>query len=145
MTIPEGFPSDELISDGQTRLRRAGVNLDAGVQAEKFRNHAAQNDRRCSDWAAAWRNWIIAAIERSPKAEKANPVVERPRFSGPAEVRQAVARAGGEDLALGFLDRCTWRDLPDRAVIAPNGFIADRLMRDADLAFRGLGIRVLAA
>jgi len=42
------------------------------AQAERFRNHAAQNDRRCADWRAAWRNWIAAAIERAPKTAVAS-------------------------------------------------------------------------
>lgn len=35
---------------------------------EKFRNHAKQNDRRCVDWIAAERNWLIGAAERTGKS-----------------------------------------------------------------------------
>ena len=41
--------------------------LDIQVETEKFRNHAACHDRRCKDWVAAWRNWIIGAAERTPR------------------------------------------------------------------------------
>jgi hypothetical protein len=32
-------------------------------EAERFRNHAKQSDRVCSDWDAAWRNWALKALE----------------------------------------------------------------------------------
>lgn len=65
--IPAGFPADEDIAEQQAKARAAGANLDVRAQAERFRNHAEQNDRRCADWRAAWRNWVAAAIERAPK------------------------------------------------------------------------------
>lgn len=70
--IPEGFPAAEDIADQQAKARAAGANLDVAAQAERFRNHAAQNDRRCADWRAAWRNWIAAAIDRAPKTAVAS-------------------------------------------------------------------------
>jgi 5-methylcytosine-specific restriction endonuclease McrA len=69
--IPAGFPTDEDIAEQQAKARAAGANLDVRAQAERFRNHAEQNDRRCADWRAAWRNWIAAAIERAPKTPMA--------------------------------------------------------------------------
>lgn len=65
--IPAGFPAADDIAEQQAKARAAGANLDVRAQAERFRNHAEQNDRRCADWRAAWRNWISAAIERAPK------------------------------------------------------------------------------
>jgi hypothetical protein len=32
-------------------------------QLSKFKDHALQNNRQCSDWDAAWRNWIKQADE----------------------------------------------------------------------------------
>jgi len=32
-------------------------------EAERFRNHARQADRTCSDWGAAWQNWALKALE----------------------------------------------------------------------------------
>jgi hypothetical protein len=32
-------------------------------QLSKFKDHALQNNRQCSDWNAAWRNWIKQADE----------------------------------------------------------------------------------
>ncbi|PWB94693.1 hypothetical protein C5689_06410 [Methylosinus sporium] len=31
---------------------------------ERFQNHALQNDRRCRDWDAAFRNWLVGYVER---------------------------------------------------------------------------------
>lgn len=65
--IPDDFPDVADVAAMQDRARQAGVNLDVARQAEFFRNHAAQNDRRCADWSAAWRNWVVKAIDRAPK------------------------------------------------------------------------------
>jgi hypothetical protein len=56
------------------------------AQAERFRNHAAQNDRRCADWRAAWRNWISGAIERAPKTAVAS-LAQRHAQAQPADER----------------------------------------------------------
>ena len=69
--IPDGFPTGEDIAEQQAKARAAGANLDVSAQAERFRNHAQQNDRRCADWRAAWRNWVASAIERAPKTAMA--------------------------------------------------------------------------
>lgn len=40
-----------------------GYTVDLDRQVIRFINHAHQNDRRCRDWVAAWRNWIDKAQE----------------------------------------------------------------------------------
>lgn len=45
-------------------------------EAERFRNHARQSDRMCSDWGAAWQNWALKALEllgRSMPSDKPKP------------------------------------------------------------------------
>src|SRR5690606_10313593 len=37
--------------------------VDLDRETFRFINHAHQNDRRCRDWVAAWRNWIDKAQE----------------------------------------------------------------------------------
>lgn len=37
------------------------ITVDLEDQTERFLNNARQNDRRCRDWVAAWRNWILKA------------------------------------------------------------------------------------
>jgi hypothetical protein len=36
-----------------------GLMVNVDTSAEKFRNHAKANDRRCADWNAAFRNWLL--------------------------------------------------------------------------------------
>ena len=42
---------------------RALSRFDVMREAERFANHARQNDRRCVDWNAAFRNWLLKAVE----------------------------------------------------------------------------------
>jgi hypothetical protein len=49
----------ELRSWAKTR----NLTVDLDHQTELFINHALQNDRRCRDWDAAWRNWMLKAQE----------------------------------------------------------------------------------
>jgi DNA-binding MarR family transcriptional regulator len=64
--IPDNFPDAESIAKAQERLRLHGLNTSAAQQAERFRNHAIQNDRRCVKWGAAFDNWILIAIGDAP-------------------------------------------------------------------------------
>jgi hypothetical protein len=61
-SLPEGFPSQAEIEAAALTLRSAGVNLDAHLQAQSFRDHALAHDRRVRDWPAAFRGWITKAI-----------------------------------------------------------------------------------
>jgi hypothetical protein len=60
--------------------------VDLERQTIRFINHAHQNDRRCRDWIAAWRNWIDTAQER---AEREAP---RPAPSGNGSGSQVPPR-----------------------------------------------------
>lgn len=69
------FPPDAVLSDewlGYATGRGLTVP-EAEAEFEKFSNHAQSTDRRCSDWTAAWRNWVIKA----------------PEYRGPANVRNS--------------------------------------------------------
>lgn len=58
LPLPENWePSDAHAEKADT----LGVDLEAEV--EKFRNHAAANDRRQRDWSAAFHNWLLTAAE----------------------------------------------------------------------------------
>ena len=39
-------------------------------ELERFKNHAATNDRRCRNWNAAFRNWLIKAAELNPPPKR---------------------------------------------------------------------------
>lgn len=54
-TIPDDFVPDIAFAE------RLGLNPE--IEAAKFRDHALTNDRRCSDWAAAFRNWCRRGAE----------------------------------------------------------------------------------
>jgi hypothetical protein len=41
----------------------ANLSDSNGLEFEKFKDHARTHDRRCVDWAAAWRNWERKAAE----------------------------------------------------------------------------------
>lgn len=66
--LPENFPGETERESAAAAAKLAGVTLDIGREAERFRNHAASIDRRLSSWPAGFRNWIATAIERAPKA-----------------------------------------------------------------------------
>lgn len=57
---PEIFPVTDAMREWARKHPR-GIAVDLDDQTERFLNHARQNDRRCRDWLAAWRNWILKA------------------------------------------------------------------------------------
>lgn len=62
-TLPDDWrPTDDHV------FRARAASLDVHREAERFRNHAVQNDRRCVDWNAAFRNWLLNAEERRRSA-----------------------------------------------------------------------------
>lgn len=65
--LPDDFPDLKALQDAKAKVLASGAAVRITSEAEKFRNHAAQNDRRARDWPAAWRNWILNAIERAPQ------------------------------------------------------------------------------
>ena len=62
-----------------------------------------------------WQHWL-------PSAEAAGAGVVT--WLGPPELRASAAALKGEPWCISYLDRCGWRDLPDRALIPPNAFMA---------------------
>jgi hypothetical protein len=82
--IPDGFPDEQALADARARVKGAGKNLDVAVQADRFRNHAEQTDRRCRDWRAAWRNWIGSSIERAPAS------AYKPQAGAPVSLEAAI-------------------------------------------------------
>lgn len=129
VTIPDGFPDAEALDDARNQADRHGAEIDPRRQAERFRNHALQNDRRCRDWRAAWRNWIDTAAEDAPKRSAVGPVTlaSIPKFPN-APIRDFVVKAHGEPFAVSYLDPCQWSDVDgQRTITAPNTWIAKKL------------------
>lgn len=132
--IPDGYPDASALAAAQARLREAGVNIAADIQAERFRNHALQNERRCRDWAAAWRNWIIGVIDKAPKSAAVRPSLVATRapvatFTGPPALRASVVAATDENFAIKFIDPAEWRE-HDRTLVARNAFAAGQIHRE---------------
>jgi hypothetical protein len=50
------------------RERVSAINL--GRETERFINHAKANDRRQVDWPAAWRNWMLKALEFAEQSRR---------------------------------------------------------------------------
>lgn len=133
--IPDGYPDAAAIASGQDRLRAGNANVDAGLQAERFRNHADQTDRRCRDWAAAWRNWIAGVVERDGKAGAVQGLQVAPiaPWTGPAALRAKIADLTTEAFAASYVDTTTY-DAERRLLIAVNAVYAAKLTGHDDVA-----------
>ena len=63
--IPEGWKPTSAHAE---QALAKGVSL--STEALSFRNHAESHDRRCADWNAAFRNWLMKATpERRPSSD----------------------------------------------------------------------------
>jgi len=84
ISIPENFEPDMI--DAQ----RLGMTLPEAADAvERFVDHARANDRRSTDWPAAWRNWVRIGIDqrtRYPARTSNGGGGEKPRKRTSAEV-----------------------------------------------------------
>jgi uncharacterized protein YdaU (DUF1376 family) len=63
-------------------------------------------------------------------------------FIGPSEVKEAFLAKLGPDWVGSYLDPCGWQDVPERALIARNGYAAERFRRDARGLMNELGLTV---
>jgi hypothetical protein len=61
------------------KQRAPGMNAD--IQAEKFVNYNLTQGRKLGDWEAAWRNWVLKAIEFDPLLAQPLPPPKR-QFTG---------------------------------------------------------------
>lgn len=66
-SIPENFPTTDLIARQQDAAREAGADCDMAYQAERFRSWALSKDARYSDWSQAWLNWTRTTIREAPR------------------------------------------------------------------------------
>lgn len=57
--------------------RAAETSLDLLVEAEKFRAHAATNERRAKNWNAAFTSWLIKAAEYAEKDRRRERPLDR--------------------------------------------------------------------
>lgn len=71
VSIPDGFPTDELIDAMQAEAREVGANFDVRRFATYFRDQCIAKDHRYADWPAAWRKWCRGDIAKAPKTAAA--------------------------------------------------------------------------
>ncbi len=142
--IPDDFPGAPDLALAEGWVDAAAVELSVGQQAKRFRNHAATKDRRERNWPAAWRQWIDIEIDRSPPAKAKPETVAPPAWNGPADVMKIVETAMTGAKARSYLGRCTWQEVPFRAVIAPNAFVAEQIIADAGAGLAAEDVQVLA-
>lgn len=70
-SLPSNWQSLPLKPDGQAGMivaRKPAGWIER--QLSKFKDHALQNNRLCSDWDAAWRNWIKQADEMDERQQR---------------------------------------------------------------------------
>ena len=68
-SLPDHYQIQPQISE--YAQQRGFTSSELVREHERFCNHAKQNDRRCVDWIAAERNWLITAAERAGKPMRA--------------------------------------------------------------------------
>jgi uncharacterized protein YdaU (DUF1376 family) len=139
-TIPDGFPTPEMIQLGEKRVSEAGVVVNVENQARRFRTHALTSDRRCRNWIQAWRGWIDISIDGAPQAATTGSAAA-PAWTGPAEIKAMFAKHPDSRMAA-YLDRCTWRADPP-AVLSTSGHFVDTLKGEFGPALRARGIEVI--
>jgi hypothetical protein len=69
--LPEGYLFPEKIAAFGAEQRLQKFEIDR--EHQKFCNHAKANDRRCVDWIAAERNWMLGAVEKLGRGPPAAP------------------------------------------------------------------------
>lgn len=82
--LPDDYPIQPQISEFSQK--RGFTSAETIREHEKFRNHAKQNDRRCVDWIAAERNWLISAAERLGKSQNVDAIDQKLADDGLIEV-----------------------------------------------------------
>lgn len=69
--------------------------------------------------------------------------LDAPAWPGPSDLWSAVKTAKGEDWATNYLNPCVWRDMPQRALVSPNGFIVDTLRKEVGPLLASMDVTVI--
>lgn len=64
-------------------------------------------------------------------------------FMGPEDVREAFAQALGEEWVRSYLDRSSWQDVPERAIIPSNSIARQKFQNEARKVLAKLSISIL--
>jgi hypothetical protein len=143
-TIPDGYPDAEALIAAKEVVLAAGVDLNVAEHAKRFRSHALANDRRLRDWRAGFVAWIEIEAGKV-KAKPAAPGSPLPEwtFPGPPELFADIAAKMGAPWARSWLRRCTWQDVPRRALVSSNDFVVDTIRREVGLVLSAHDATVL--
>lgn len=68
--IPDIFPVTQQMLAWVKNHQKVKFTVDIEVETERFINNAHLNDRRCRDWFAAWRNWMLKGQEMADQRRK---------------------------------------------------------------------------
>jgi hypothetical protein len=82
-------------SDHQSRALRCGLDLER--EAEKFRAHADENERRAKNWNAAFTRWLIQASEYAIRDRTRPSTTSRTRVDEHLAVARQIAQRDGID------------------------------------------------
>lgn len=122
--IEKGFPDQEAIERERSFLQEKGWNIDASLEAEKFRSHALNKGRVGKDWRAAFHGWIVKAIQFAPLTARATPVIDAPTAPSPTPWRSRLKAF--RDPANGHWNDTDWGPRPGKlGCIAPAGLVAE--------------------
>ncbi len=153
-----GLPKARSLDDGRRRAIRSRLGnggLEAWTQAlaavEASPHCRGENDR---SWRAdldficqpkSWRRLLEGAYGgKLAMRQQTAAVAPTSRFTGPPEVREDIRTCigRGEDVVRFELDRCGWRDLPAKTIVAPNAVVADKLKNAVGWRLREMGIGI---
>jgi len=89
-TIPDGFePTEAMLAWANAKpLTPAFVT----AETEKFREHFAATGKTMTDWAAAWRKWMLQAVDYAPRG---SPNGRAPRMTADEKVAMVLRGRSG--------------------------------------------------
>ena len=87
---------------------------------------------------------LIEADRWQTFVEEIAPTPPPAAWSGPWQLRAAVADAAGEDVARGYVDPSVWRP-EDRALVVRNSFMAARLRQEAGPTLARLKVNIVVS
>jgi len=152
------MPLAQALTDGRrkaikARLTAAGLDgWRRAVMAVAISPHCrGKNDRKWKadiDFVAQAKNFprllegFYGTGETVPKPKSDAPA-KPPDWPGPPEVRLAVVAKGGEGFARSWLDICTWREEPTKAVVTKRSIVAERLRGSCTRILDKMGVEIV--
>lgn len=125
VAIPDGFPDAEAIDRERAYLRAEGWNIDARLEAEKFRSRNVANGGQYVDWRAAFHNWMVRAIGYAPPSAKVAPITAKASGEKREDPWRNRVKAFADPSNL-FWNATDWGPAPGKpGCVAPSGVLAE--------------------